>query len=418
MGALQSEGRYLDSPSESLRDSRPHVAVLNSHPIQYFAPLYAFVNACTPIAITAIYCSDSSLRGGKDPGFGRPVTWDVDLLAGYQAVFLEGASRRTPHGFWSLVAPGVWREIRSGKYSAVWLHGYMYAAFLLAFVAAKSCGLPVFMRSETHGYLNRPGWRRKLRDSVLRQMYRFVDGFLAIGTWNREYYRSLGVPDQKIFSVPYAVDNARFISASNEARRTRESFRQAHGIRPDVPVVLYASKLIRRKRARDLILASKNLVEDGLRFAVAIVGTGEDAAELRSLAGALGLDNAVFPGFMNQSELPAAFAASDIFVLPSEDEPWGLVVNEAMCAGLPVVVADKIGCGPDLVRHGGNGFKYPAGDIDALGDALRLLISDADVRKRMGAASLSRIESWSYRECATGLLEAMRHVRVEPRGGA
>jgi glycosyltransferase involved in cell wall biosynthesis len=413
MGSNLAEDHIFPLARESSSLFQSRIAVINSHPIQYFAPLYAFVNATTSLTVTAIYCSDFSLRGGRDPGFDRPVTWDVDLLAGYEAVFLKGANRRTPKGFWSLVAPAAWREVRSGKYSAVWLHGYMYAAFLIAFVAAKSRGLPVFMRSETHKYLTRPTWKRKVRDSVLRYVYRYVDGFLAIGTWNREYYRSLGVPDYKIFSVPYTVDNARFIAASKEARQSRESFRRAHGIPAGIPVVLYASKLIPRKRARDLILASKKLSEENLEFSVLIVGTGESAAELTSLTEACGLFNVAFAGFMNQSELPVAFAASDIFVLPSEDEPWGLIVNEAMCAGLPIVVADKIGCATDLVRQGENGFTYPAGHIEALSDSLRLLISDAEMREKMGMASLARIESWSYQQCAVGLLEAVQRLRIE-----
>src|SRR6476469_4232978 len=87
------------------------IAVLNSHPIQYFAPLYAYLNAAPDIEVTALYLSDFSIRGGKDPGFGRDVKWDLDLLAGYRSVFLGDAARtREPGGFWSLVAPEVWNE--------------------------------------------------------------------------------------------------------------------------------------------------------------------------------------------------------------------------------------------------------------------------------------------------------------------
>jgi hypothetical protein len=112
---------------------RTRVAVLNSHPIQYFAPLYSYLNAAPDLDVTALYLSDVSIRGGRDIEFGQDVKWDLNLLAGYRSVFLGDAARtREPRGFWSLIAPQVWNEVRSGRYDAVWLHGHNYAANLLA----------------------------------------------------------------------------------------------------------------------------------------------------------------------------------------------------------------------------------------------------------------------------------------------
>src|SRR5688572_21488626 len=152
----------MTQPPVPQATSRPlRLAVVNSHPIQYFAPLYAYLNRDGAIETTALYCSDFSLRGAVDPGFEQAVTWDVDLLSGYRHVFLgKRATSRSPAGFWSLICPEVWKEIRGGEYDAVLLHGYNYAVNLLALVAAKSKGLPVFMRSETHLRLRRTRWRR------------------------------------------------------------------------------------------------------------------------------------------------------------------------------------------------------------------------------------------------------------------
>ena len=122
------------------------IAILNSHPIQYFAPLYAYLNAAEDLEVTALYCSDFSLRGGNDAGFNRSVKWDVDLTAGYKSVFLgRRAKVRVPGGFFSLIVPEIWREVRSGKYDVLVLHGHAYAADLIALLAAKSKGLPVMM---------------------------------------------------------------------------------------------------------------------------------------------------------------------------------------------------------------------------------------------------------------------------------
>jgi glycosyltransferase involved in cell wall biosynthesis len=140
------------------------------------------------------------------------------------------------------------------------------------------------------------------------------------------------------------------------------------------------------------------------------VGTGEMEQELRAQAAALGMDNVVFAGFINQSELPSIYAASDIFVLPAEDEPWGLIVNEVMCAGVPVVAADEVGCVRDLVQDGVNGYHMKAGDVGSLAKALQTLVGDEPLRRRMGAASLSIIRGWSYEQCRQGITAALSQV--------
>lgn len=387
------------------------IAVVNSHPIQYFAPLYAYLSRDPKLEVTALYCSDFSLRGAVDPGFKQQVKWDVDLLSGYHHVFLGAhAKRRVVTGFWSLICPEIWREIRSGKYDAVWLHGYAYAAFVLAFLAAKSRRIPVFVRSETHLGLRRPGWRQRLRDGILRIAYRHVSGCLAIGTANRNYYRSLGVPDTKIFNVPYTVDNDRFIAAAQLPPDQRHDVRARFGLRDDQPVVLYASKFMRRKHPDDVVEAMAMLRDAGVRASLLLVGTGEMEAELRARVAALKLDDVVFGGFVNQAELPQVYAASDIFVLPSENEPWGLIVNEVMCAGLPVVVADEVGCVPDLVHEGVNGRLMRAGDRTSLAAALRDLLTRTGQRQAMGRKSLDIIRNWSYAQCLEGIHAAAAKV--------
>lgn len=386
------------------------VAVVNTHPIQYFGPLYAALNQDPSLEVTALYASDFSLRGGMDRGFGHQVKWDVDLLAGHRSVFLgPKARRRVPSGFWSLICPEVWTEIRSGRYDAVWLHGYAHAVDLLAFFAAKSRGLPVFYRSETHLGLRRSGWKRRVRDGVLALAARFVDRFLAIGSANRQYYRSLGVPQNRIFHVPYTVDNERFMAASSLGRDEREAVRQKLGLPLDLPVVLYASKFIPRKHPDDLVRAMARLRDEGLVASVLFVGSGEMESALRSLVVDYNLGGTVhFAGFVNQSELPRVYAASDLFVLPAENEPWGLIVNEVLCAGLPVIVAAEVGCVADLVHDGRNGLLMHAGDVASLAAALRRLLSDGTSREVMGKHGRELIRDWDYERCRKGLVAAAK----------
>jgi glycosyltransferase involved in cell wall biosynthesis len=391
--------------------NRVRIAVVNSHPIQYFAPLYAYLNASEDIEVTALYCSDFSLRGGNDPGFNRPVTWDIDLMAGYRPVFLGERSKvRVPGGFFSLIAPEIWREVRSGKYDVLLLHGHAHAANLIALLAAKTKGIPVMMRGDTHLALRRGLVKRLLRRLLIGGLYYFCDRFLAIGSANRAFYLAMGVPAEKIFLAPYSVDNARFIRQSQMNQSQCAAVRRELGLPLNKPVVLYASKLIARKHPDDVVRAIALLKKQGLDCAVFIVGTGEMEDQLRSLASNLGLDDVIFAGFVNQGDLPRIYAVSDVFVLPSDNEPWGLIVNEAMCAGMPVVVADEVGCVADLVADGENGFCHRAGDVRGLAASLERILADDGLRQRMGQESLRRISHWSYAECLEGIRNAVRGI--------
>ena len=394
--------------------ARIRVAVLNTHPIQYFAPLYRYITTNAPeIELTALYCSDYSLRGEMDPGFSKIVTWDVDLLEGYNHRFLgPRVKQRSPSGFWSLWVPEVWSELRRDRYDVLWLHGYGYLVCWLALLAAKSSGIKVMFRGETHLSLARSDWRRRIRDAVLRWVFRHIDAFLAIGSRNREYYLAMGVAPSQIHLVPYSVDNDRFFAAASISDGERLRLRAEMGFDADIPIVLYASKTIPRKHPDTLVRAVTALQARGQRLALCMVGSGPMDAQLKLLAESLDTRDVHFRGFVNQSQLPSVYAACDIFVLAAESEPWGLVVNEVMCAGLPVVLTPEVGCAIDLVIDGENGRKVPAGNVDALADAIESIVRRPNGSREMGARSRDRISQWGYRECVRGLVEATSQICV------
>ena len=385
------------------------IAIINSHPIQYFAPLYAAMNAEDDFDVCAYYMSDVSLRGELDSGFGQAVQWDVDLLKGYEARFMKGATRRKPSGFFSVPGWDLWRELRRKKYDATLVHGYRYMANIVAVLASKSVRRPIFVRGETTLLLRRTGFRSKLRAAALSFLYRQFDGVLAIGSLNAEFYRSLGVPESKITLVPYTVDNERFRTASLMTDNERRALRQELGLVPDVPVVVYASKLQARKHPDSVIRSAELLVQAGFPVQVLLIGSGEMDQSLRLLASQQTV-HVSFTGFVNQSLLPRYLGAGDVFVLPSEEEPWGLIVNEAMCAGLPVVVGQHAGCVADLVTDGYNGFAVTPGDDQELAMRLRQILSDANTLSSMSANSRERISTWSYAQCVSGWRSALDKV--------
>lgn len=392
------------------------IAFVNTHPIQYFAPLYAYLNALDDVSITALYLSDYSIRGDIDKAFGQVVKWDVDLLAGYDARFVAGASKRSEAtGFFSMIAPGLWGEILRGNFDALIVHGHTPVGMLVGIAAAKALGVPVFMRCETHLGLQRSPLKAALRRVLIGALYTSLEGVFAIGAANADFYRAMGVPKGRIFSMPYTVDNARFTAASRITEGKRTEIRARFGIRDTRPLILYSAKLQARKRPADLLQAAARLQQDGVLFHLLIVGSGEQEAELRDLSCSKRLKNVSFAGFVNQSTLPQIYAASDLFVLPSENEPWGLAINEAMCAGLPIVASQEIGCVPDLVKDGINGRTFPVGNIIVLADVLRDLVQGGQTLNRMGEASREIISHWSYADCRDGLREAITAVGLQTK---
>ncbi|MER8701686.1 glycosyltransferase family 4 protein [Mesorhizobium sp. M1273] len=384
------------------------VAFVCTHPVQYVAPLFAYLSKYANIEVTALYLSDFSIRGEHDRGFGQSIKWDIDLLQGYKSQFLgSAAARRKIGGFFSMVGPQLWGAIRGGEFDAVVIHGHNLAAHHVALMAAKSTKCLTFARAETHLGLKRSAWRGLLRTPLLKMWYKLFDGFLAIGSRNSRYFAAMSIPQENIFLMPYAVDNDRFLSAAEEAHGNRQETRRRLGIEGNAPAILFAAKFDYRKRPSDLVEAFSLLQRQGVQAYLVMAGSGVLERQLKTMVADRGIRDVVFPGFINQAELPDVYAACDVFVLPSENEPWGLTVNEAMCAGLPVVASQEIGCVEDLVHDGENGATFTAGDVNGLAAALHPILVDSDFRAKCRASSLARIRNWSYRECAIGLRKAL-----------
>ncbi|MGH8560328.1 MAG: glycosyltransferase family 4 protein [Methylococcales bacterium] len=390
---------------------RYRVAVLNSHPIQYFAPLYRYLSQDPEIDLTVFYCADWGVREIQDDGFATTLKWDVPLLDGYRYKFLPNRRKDdSVSGFFGLINPSIINELSRGKYHALIVHGHGRMINLLAIGAAKILKIPVFIRGDSNALTKRSCVKDAVRRPLIGLLYHyFCSAFLAVGKRNAEYYSSYGVPRERTFLVPHAVNNEYFIKSAAQYSGHETALREAYGLPRDKLIVLYASKLIRRKRPMDLVLAFRRLRERATNVALVFVGSGSEEQRLREYVEQHSVQDVYFLGFRNQSELPKLYAISAVFVLPSENEPYGLIVNEVMCAGLPVVATDEIGAVADLVTHGENGLLYSTGDIAALSQCLESLVGDQELRRFMGMRSLERISNWSYQQCAEGLKNALAY---------
>ena len=392
------------------------LAILTLHPIHYQTALWRRLAQEPDLDLEVWFCSDEGLDTA-DPisGYGQAVSFGLPLLQGFRSKFWRNLPlTRNPSSFWCRVNPGIIAALRRGRYDALFVHSYHNFTQLAAILVARRLGTKVLVRSEPTLKLQVNAARHSLKGILLPRLFGQVDACMAIGTLNREYYRHYGVGEAKLFLMPYAVDNTYFFQQREIWAPQRERLKQEYGIAAP-KVILYVGRFQRRKRVLDLIQAFESLGMDGV--SLVLVGTGETFEACRHYVSNRHLTQVHLLGFRNQAELPRLYAVADLFVLPSEDEPWGLVINEAMCSGLPIVASEGVGAAADLIKPGYNGFRVPPGDRAALVQALRLTLQDGD-KERMGQASLEIIRGWGFEEDVAAVRQALglasRAGRREP----
>jgi glycosyltransferase involved in cell wall biosynthesis len=374
------------------------LGILATHPIQYYAPLYRALAARPEFDLT-VYFAHRPTAEEQGVGFGVAFAWDDDLTRGYHHIFLTNCSRGPNRDrFWDYHTPAISAIVTQGGFNAFLVHGWQARSYWQAMAACWRANVPVYVRGDSQLRDDASGLKRLVK----RLTYpRFVGRFracLSVGVRSDAYFRYYGA--RRVVRSPHFVDNAAFALRAAVARARRDAIRAAWGIGPDATVALFAGKLIEKKRPADLLAAAARA--GGIHALV--VGDGALRTHCEETARALGVP-ATFTGFLNQSEMPNAYAAADVLVLPSDrQETWGLVVNEAMASGLPAIVSEAAGCVPDLIVPGETGYAYMPGDIEALADALRRVRPQANV---MGQAAARHIRAYSVERAAAGVVEAV-----------
>jgi glycosyltransferase involved in cell wall biosynthesis len=209
---------------------------------------------------------------------------------------------------------------------------------------------------------------------------------------------SLGISSERVTLTPYVVDNDWWTAQSSGV--DRRAVRASWGARLEDTVVLFCAKLQPWKRPADLLHA---FAQANLRAALLVfAGEGPLRAELESEAVALGISSRVrFLGFVNQSQLPAVYTSADVMVLPSEYEPFGVVVNEAMCCGCPVIASDRVGAAKDLIEPINREFILACGNIEGLALLLANMIVDSEFLKTAGRRSVDHMKNWTIERNVT-----------------
>ena len=389
------------------------LAYLVTHPIQYQAPLLQRIAKEPEFHLKVFFRSDFSARKFIDPDFGTEIQWDINLLDGYDYEVLPAIRPTNRISFWMPWNYGIGKRLKIGDFDVVWIHGYASFFHLYTMIAAKFLGVKVLIRDEATFISKKRGKFKKIIKRVFFVLLNmFCDGFLAIGTMNKDYYLANGVPEKKIFEMPYAVDNHFFHDRAKRCKLSQEAMRESLELASGRAIVLFASKLTERKRPNDLLEAFSRVIT-GLssRPYLLFVGDGKMRSYLERRAVELDLERDVFfLGFRNQSELPCFYDLCNVFVLPSLFEPWGLVLNEAMNSELAVIASDQVGSSLDLIHTERNGFIFRAGDVTDLALSLTKALSNPSKLHKMGQESLNIISKWGFDEDIKGLKKAVRAV--------
>jgi glycosyltransferase involved in cell wall biosynthesis len=386
------------------------LTVVLTHPIQYYSSWFRYIAAHAPeISLTVVHAVQPTAEQ-QGVGFDQPFTWDTPLLDGCESIVVRPTrpgERIDSSHFWGLDVPEVTAAVERTSPDVALITGWYSVTLVRALRACRRLGVPVLYRGDSHLLSGPVGWRRPLWSLKTWLLLRQFDGFLSPGRRVTEYLRRFGVASARIFSVPHGVDNDLFAESAAPFGPpcARERARRDWGIDADAFVPMFVGKLTRSKRPLNVARAIAHL---GGKTTFLVVGTGPLQQELEAEARRLGVDLRL-AGFLNQTELGRAYAVADCLTLPSDfPETWGLVVNEALATGLPVVVSDAVGCAPDLVVDGETGYVYPLDNIDELAGRLDTIRRRKAEGYDWGPACRSLVARYSYPRMTAGLIDACR----------
>ncbi|GCL40023.1 MULTISPECIES: glycosyltransferase family 4 protein [Sphaerospermopsis] len=385
------------------------VGILTTHPIQYQVPWFRLLAQNADIDLHVFFCMIPNAMQQGD-GFGVAFEWDVPLLNGYEYQVLTNIAQ-TPSvtNSGGCDTPEIFAIVKNGNWDVFIVNGWVVKSCLQLLVACRLYSIPCIVRGESNHLAHRAWWKKQLQRLLISQ----YSACLYIGKANQQFYLNNGVAPEKLFSTPYCIDNERFTADTSQILSEKSSLLEKFRLDPHTVTFLYCAKFIPKKHPLDLLQAIALLQQNHQPTGqLLMVGDGE----LRPICEQFVRDHQLpvrFAGFLNQSEIIAAYLVSDCLVLPSDaGETWGLVVNEAMACGLPAIVSDQVGCHFDLIAPE-TGWTYPMGQIDKLGDRLATAIKLGQEKlAEMGSNAQRKVMmEYNYQKVVCGITEAIRYVR-------
>jgi glycosyltransferase involved in cell wall biosynthesis len=399
--------RQVEIEANTVATRAVRLAIISTHPVQYYAPVFRSIAASGTVQPRVFYTWSQAEEGTIfDPGFGVELKWDIPLLDGYEYEFVPNVAQHPGTGrFTGLRNPTLVQAIEQWRPDAILVYGWNYFSHLQAMRHFKG-RIPVYYRSDSTLIDRQSPFRTWARRTALRQIFRYADTAIAVGTNNADYFEWCGIPRKRIAHAPHSIDVHRFADTTGSYEDEAHKRRAELGIGPGERAFLYAGKLIAKKDPLSLLQAFLDHCPTGHLI---YVGNGELEAELKRRAA--GQSRVHFLPFQNQASMPWVYRLGEIFVLPSVGpaETWGLAINEAMTCGRPAIASSRVGGARDLIVAGRNGWTFEAGNLESLGHVLRTSMATDDYALRsMGRRGQEMAQSWSSETTAERICEVVR----------
>ena len=349
----------------------------------YRIPLFNELSKEQDVDLHVLFLSET------DPSLRQWQVYKEEIRFSYEVL---PSWRRRVGRFNVLLNTGMRDALQAKSPEAILCGGYNYLASWQALSWARKHNVPFLLWSESNAQDQRSG---HVTVEFLKQVFlERCSGYVVPGKSAREYLLEKGIADDKIFIARNAVDNKLFAELAAEARQ-RAAFRREELNLPD-RYFLFVGRLVREKGVFELLSAYAKL-EGSIRSRIGLVfvGDGQCRGQLEAEARTIDGGRICFPGFAPRQVLASYYALAEALILPTYTDPWGLVVNEAMACGLPVILSHVAGCGPDLVREGWNGLLVPPREVSALKTAMETMLNNPEVMAEMGANSERLISEYS-----------------------
>lgn len=376
------------------------VTFVLQEPTPYRTPHLATVAARPGLDVKIVYAARTLQRR----------MWSVPEPSA-RTIYLDGVSlpavRLLQHDY--ALTPGVWPLLNRLRPDVLVVGGWSVMATQLAIAWARLHHTPYLLMSDNHLREPRPGWVRAIKSVVLRGIVPQAAGWLVPGTLGREHILAYGGRSERTIVFPLTIDVERTTQAVDARRAERVALRRQLGVADDAIVVLTAGRLIPQKAVDMLIESVARARSSVSELHLLVAGSGPEQDRLRALAASRHVPT-TFTGFLTPEALLDSYAAADLFCLLSRRETWGVVVNEAAAAGLPLVLSENVGAAADLLVVGENGELVPPDDPDSAAAAIVRLASDDDLRRGYGTRSRELVASWTYEPSVESLERLVRQV--------
>ncbi len=379
------------------------LAIITTHPIQYYAPVFRLLSERKQIDIKVFYTLGQTIGEKYDHGFKQQIDWDIPLLDGYAYEAVRNISTKPgSHHTKGIINPDLIKQIKQWQADTVLVFGWAYESHLQAIRYFKN-KIPVYFRGDSTLLDKQNPIKTLLRKLRLRWLYQHVDHAFYVGTNNKAYFKYCGLRDDQLSFAPHAIDNDRF---GQDRDAEVGQLRKNLGIGENDLLILFAGKFEAKKDP--MLLLDVFLAMNKPDIHLLFVGSG--ILEIELLNKAAKYKSIHFMPFQNQSYIPVVYQACDLFCLPSEGpgETWGLAVNEAMACGKAVLVSDKCGCAVDLVTPD-NGKTFAAGNKSELTLSLEMLTRSKEKLAGLGRASKKLIAPWNFEHIAAAIENKLIH---------